>query len=102
MQLTPTTGHIPAKRAENVLVLRTPAPAIVGMLEFDSCWDGAPIEITESGPSVAGRLAALASRMTIKPLMTVGSYLSPLPLPLGFVDFACRVCAPGRARSEQR
>ncbi|CKM83386.1 esterase/lipase lipF [Mycobacterium tuberculosis] len=34
--------------------------------------------------------------MTIKPLMTVGSYLSPLPLPLGFVDFACRVWRPGQ------
>lgn len=67
-----------------------------GCSNSDSCWDGAPIEITESGPSVAGRLAALASRMTIKPLMTVGSYLSPLPLPLGFVDFACRVWRPGQ------
>lgn len=48
MQLTPTTGHIPAKRAENVLVLRTPAPAIVGMLEFRFVLDGAPIEITKA------------------------------------------------------
>ncbi|MBA2220331.1 esterase, partial [Escherichia coli] len=31
-----------------------------GCSNSDSCWDGAPIEITESGPSVAGRLAALA------------------------------------------
>ncbi|WP_242670015.1 alpha/beta hydrolase [Mycobacterium decipiens] len=54
-----------------------------------------PVEITESGPSVAGRLAALASRMTLKPVMTVGSCLSPLPLPLGFVDFVCRVVRPG-------
>ncbi len=84
MQLTPTTGHI----WRNVLKMSSyyarRAPAIVGM-EFDSCWDGAPII---SPKASAGRLAALASRIDDRFTATVGGYLSPLPLPLGFVDFA--------------
>ncbi len=32
--------------------------------------------------------------------MTVGSYLSPLPLPLGFVDFCMQGLRPGQARSD--
>ena len=31
--------------------------------------DGAPVEVVESGPSIAARVATLASRLTIRPVL---------------------------------
>src|ERR1700739_3210045 len=45
--------------------------------------DGAPVEVLESGPSVVARVANLASRLTIRPVLAVGSYAPPLPWPWG-------------------
>lgn len=55
---------------------------------------GAPVEILESGPSVAARVATLASRLMIRPVLSVGSYVPNLPWPWGFVDLASRVVLP--------
>ncbi|UNB54110.1 alpha/beta hydrolase [Mycolicibacterium sp. YH-1] len=63
--------------------------------------DGAPVEIVEDGPSVAGRLFALAAMMTIKPTLTIGSLAPRLPWPWGLVDIVSRVLrpAPGTVRA---
>ncbi|CAN3130407.1 alpha/beta hydrolase fold domain-containing protein [Mycobacterium sp. smrl_JER01] len=63
--------------------------------------DGAPVEVVEDGPSIAGRLMGLAAMATIRPFLTVGSYAPKLPWPWGLVDFAARVLrpAPGTVRA---
>jgi acetyl esterase/lipase len=57
--------------------------------------DGAPVEVVESGPSLPGMLASLVCRLTIRPALTVGSYIPHMPWPFGLVDFAARVLLPG-------
>ena len=57
--------------------------------------DGAPVEVVESGPSLAGMVASLACRLTIRPAVAVCSYIPHLPWPFGLVDFASRVLLPG-------
>ncbi len=63
--------------------------------------DGAPVEVTEDGPSLAGRLVGLAATMTIKPTLAIGSFAPRLPWPWGVVDFVSRVMrpAPGTVRA---
>jgi acetyl esterase/lipase len=56
--------------------------------------DGAPLEIVEDGPSLAGRLIALAAMLTIRPTLAIGSYAPRIPWPFGLVDVACRVLKP--------
>jgi acetyl esterase/lipase len=56
--------------------------------------DGAPVEVIEDGPSIAGRLAWLGARLTIRPTLTIGSHISFLPWPWGLVDFASRALLP--------
>lgn len=56
--------------------------------------DGAPVEIVEDGPTVAGRLAWLGSRVTIRPVLAIGSHLPFVPWPWGLVDFAARALLP--------
>jgi acetyl esterase/lipase len=56
--------------------------------------DGAPVEVLESGPSVVARVATLASRLTIRPILAAGSYAPSLPWPWGLVDLASRVLLP--------
>ena len=56
--------------------------------------DGAPVEVLESGPSVAGRVATLASRLTIRPILAVGSNAPNFPWPWGLIDFASRILLP--------
>ncbi len=56
--------------------------------------DGAPVEVVEDGPSIAGRLAWLGARLTIRPTLTVGSHIPFLPWPWGLVDFAARALLP--------
>lgn len=62
--------------------------------------DGAPVELVEDGPGLAGRLLALAAMLTIRPTLAIGSYAPRLPWPFGLVDLACRVLkpAPGTVR----
>ena len=63
--------------------------------------DGAPVEVVEDGPSIAGRLIALAALLTIRPTLAIGSYAPRLPWPFGLVDFVARVVrpAPGTVRA---
>jgi acetyl esterase/lipase len=56
--------------------------------------DGAPVEVVEDGPSIAGRLAWLGARLTIRPTLTIGSHAPFLPWPWGLLDFAARALLP--------
>lgn len=56
--------------------------------------DGAPVEVVEDGPSLAGRLVGLVAMATIKPTLAIGSYAPKMPWPWGMVDFACRILRP--------
>ncbi len=56
--------------------------------------DGAPVEVLESGPSVAARVATLASRVTIRPVLAVGSHVPNFPWPWSLIDLAARVVLP--------
>ncbi len=68
-------------------------PARLAARRFASS-DGAPVEVLESGPSVAARVATLASRLTIRPVLAVGSHVPNLPWPWGLIDLASRVLLP--------
>ena len=59
--------------------------------------DGAPVEVLESGPSVVARLAVLASRLTIRPVLAVGSHAPNLPWPWGLIDMAAKALLPTSA-----
>ncbi|MGX9787454.1 alpha/beta hydrolase [Mycobacterium sp. MMS18-G62] len=63
--------------------------------------DGAPVEVVEDGPSLAGRVTALAALLTVRPTLAIGSYAPRLPWPWGLVDFVARVVrpAPGTVRA---
>lgn len=56
--------------------------------------DGAPVEVVEDGPSLAGRLASLAAMLTIKPTLAIGSHVPHLPWPFGLLNFAARLIRP--------
>jgi acetyl esterase/lipase len=56
--------------------------------------DGAPVEVLESGPSIAARLATLASRLTIRPVLAIGSYIPNVPWPWGLVDMTAKALLP--------
>ena len=51
-------------------------------------------EVVEDDPSVAGRLAWLGARLSIRPALAVGSHWANAPWPWGLVDFAARAVAP--------
>ncbi|MGV0624930.1 alpha/beta hydrolase fold domain-containing protein [Mycolicibacter minnesotensis] len=51
-------------------------------------------EVVESGPSLAGQLAGLAARLSIRPILAIGSRLPTAPWPWGLVDHAARVVPP--------
>ncbi len=59
--------------------------------------DGAPVEVLESGPSVAARVATLTSRLTVRPVLAAGSYVPHFPWPWGLIDVAARVLIPASA-----
>lgn len=66
--------------------------------------DGLPVEVVEEAPSVEGRLTWLATRLTVRPALAVGSYLPRMPWPFGLVDFAAKAVlpAPGTVRANIR
>ena len=66
------------------------AAARAGKIRRFPVSDGAPVEVVEDGPSIAGRLMGLAAMATVKPFLTVGSYAPKLPWPWGLLDFAAR------------
>jgi len=57
------------------------------------------VEIVETGPSIAGQLVALTSRMAIRPLVAIVGHFPRVPLPWGLVDFACGLL-PSRQGAE--
>jgi acetyl esterase/lipase len=61
-------------------------------------------EAVEDDPSVAGRLAWLGARLTVRPALAVGSHLANVPWPWGLVDFAAKAVtpAPGSVRATFR
>ncbi len=63
--------------------------------------DGVPVEVTESGPSVAARLVELATHLTVRPTLAVFSHVPRVPWPFGLIDFASRILlpAPGTVRA---
>ena len=73
-------------------------------VRFDRRDSGMVREIVEADASVAGRLAWLAARLTIRPALAIGSYLLDMPWPWGLVDFAAGAVtpAPGSVRATIR
>ncbi|MGA9490753.1 MAG: alpha/beta hydrolase [Mycobacterium sp.] len=57
--------------------------------------DGVPVEVVESGPSIAGMAASLACRLTIRPALGIASHIPHVPFPFGVIDFAARALLPG-------
>jgi acetyl esterase/lipase len=56
--------------------------------------DGVPVEVVESGPSIAGMATSLACRLTIRPTLAVCSHVPHVPFPYGLLDFAARAMLP--------
>jgi acetyl esterase/lipase len=71
---------------------------------FDGRGSGMVREVVEDDPSVAGRLACISARLTIRPALAIGSHLANAPWPWGLVDFAARAVtpAPGSVRATIR
>src|ERR1700751_1952306 len=55
---------------------------------------GAPAEVVEDGPGIAGRLAGLGARLTIRPTLAIASHIPLVPWPWGLVDWASRMLPP--------
>src|ERR1700744_4207078 len=62
---------------------------------------GAPAEVVEDGPGIAGRLAWLGARLTIRQTLAIDSHIPLLPWPWGLVDLASRTLPsiPGTVRA---
>ncbi len=56
--------------------------------------DGAPVEVVETQTSLRAHLASLACRVTIRPVLAIGSYVPHLPWPFGIVDQVARALTP--------
>src|SRR6516162_2029808 len=71
---------------------------------FDRPSSGMVREVMEDDPSVAGRLACLGARLTIRPALAIGSHLANVPWPWGLIDFAAGAVtpAPGSVRATIR
>ncbi|BBY07981.1 esterase [Mycobacterium noviomagense] len=51
-------------------------------------------QVVEGDPSVGGRLAWLAARLTIRPTLALGSYVANVPWPWGLIDVAAGALTP--------
>ncbi|BBU21581.1 alpha/beta hydrolase fold domain-containing protein [Mycobacterium xenopi] len=77
-----------------------PGPSVRGALALRplprrfAVSDGVPVEVIETGPSLPGRLLWLASRLTIRPVLAIGSRAPHVRWPFGVIDFTCRVLLP--------
>ncbi|MGO8966018.1 alpha/beta hydrolase [Mycobacterium sp.] len=63
---------------------------------FDRRGSGFVGEVVEDDPSIAGRFARLAARLTIRPVLTIGSYLANAPWPWDLVELAAGAVTPVR------
>jgi acetyl esterase/lipase len=61
---------------------------------FDGRDPGMVREVVEDDASVAGRLASLGARLTIRPALAMGSRFANVPWPWGLVDFAAGAVTP--------
>src|ERR1700744_4236466 len=77
---------VPSSRRAHIGAART--------LRARSYSGGAPAEVVEDGPSIAGRLAWLGARLTIRPTLTIGSHIPFVSWPFGLVDVAARALLP--------
>src|SRR5581483_6055424 len=77
-----------------------PGPSLYGTLALrplprrPAVGDAVPVEGIETGASLPGRLLWLASRLTIRPVLAVGSRVPHVRWPFGLIDFACRLLLP--------
>src|SRR6516165_11881799 len=73
-------------------------------IRFERRGSGMVRQVVEDDPSVAGRLAWLGARLTVRPAFAIGSCLPNAPWPWGLVDFAARAVtpAPGSVRATIR
>lgn len=71
---------------------RSSAPLTTSGAPLDRARDvvRAPVEVTESGPSLAARLVFGASRMTVHPALAIVSRALQLPWPYGILERAAR------------
>ncbi len=58
------------------------------------CNGGTPVQLVESGPSAPARIASLASRLTIRPVVAISSHALHVSWPWGIIDNAARVLRP--------
>lgn len=60
----------------------------------------AVVDVIHDRPSMAARIALLGARLTIRPALSLGSFLPSAPWPWGVVDFTARAVtpAPGTVR----
>jgi acetyl esterase/lipase len=81
--------------------ISTNRPRIRGTYRVD---DGVPVEVIEDGPSVAARFTCLAARLSIRPVLAIGSRLPFVPWPWGLVDLVARALptVPGTLRDTVR
>ncbi len=82
------TGALVASGAD-VAAAHQGRPAI-----FARRGSGMAAETVQGDASVAGRLAWLAARLTVRPTLAVGSYLANAPWPWGLIDVAVGAVAP--------
>ncbi|OBF85856.1 esterase [Mycobacterium sp. 852002-51163_SCH5372311] len=54
---------------------------------------GAPVEVMEGAPSLAGRLLSFGARHALRPVLSIGTQL-PVPWPYGALDFVARALPP--------
>ena len=73
-------------------------------MKFERRGLGMVREVVEDDPSLAGRLAWLGARLTIRPALAIGSHLANAHWPWGLVDFAAGAVtpAPGSVRTTIR
>jgi acetyl esterase/lipase len=55
---------------------------------------GAPVQLVESGPSAPARIASIASRLTIRPVVAISSRALQVSWPWGIIDHAARALRP--------
>lgn len=100
---SPVVDHDPTANADLRQLSRISARSNTGtgVRKIAFCVGGA-VEVVETGPSIPAQLMTVMSRLTIKPVLTVGTRLPRrLPWPCGAVGAACQsvMSAPAARRA---
>ncbi|MFC5331993.1 alpha/beta hydrolase [Mycobacterium branderi] len=69
-------------------------PSRRGYVEFGSRQEEVCVTTRDDGPSIAGRLVSLMSRLTVRPALALGSHIPHVPWPFGIVESACSALVP--------